>query len=482
MGLLNRIQKAFQAPDKGNELSKVLFKLLSNYDSTVTNYETIEDYIEQGYNLNPHVYSVINYIIKAIQKIPFNVYEVVDEKSYKRSLSLKSHFPDKSEYYQTKALQVTTNKQLIDLINMPNENETWEGFIEQAIGYKLLTGNNYIYGLVPSGFKLITRIYNIPSQLVTIGIGDFMNPVKQYNIGFGNNIQWNLEPTNVLHRKYWNPSWTEEQGSVYGLSPMSSLKNVVLRTNEAKQASHAMFINGIPAGVLSNESGLSMLPEDLKMMERQFQQKYGKGKNANKILFASQKLGWQSLGMNSVDMQVIEAEKADLRDVCRVFGVPSVLINDNEQSTYNNVLEAEKRFWANTALPIIDSLVSDLNRFVLEAYTQADGKKYVIDYDIKAIPALQDDVDKISARLLTELECGLWTPNEVRTMLDKPLGEAAHMDKYFVKNSLVQVENKQGLLALISSLSPLVANQLIDKLSDAELNTLLNRTTDDIQA
>lgn len=447
MGLFNIFtKKGFAPTDSNNDLAKVLFRLMGQYDSTYTNYKTIEDYIEQGYNLNPHVYAVINYITKSIQKIPFTVYEVVDEKNYKRALALKARYPEKADYYATKSLIPTTNQQLLDLIVMPNENETWEGFIEQAIGYKLLTGNNYIYGLKPAGFNLISKIYNIPSQLVTIAIGkNFMEPIKQYNIGYGNNIQYSLNPEQVLHRKYWNPSFTEEQLNVYGLSPMSSLKNVVLRTNEAKQASYSMFENGIPAGVLSNESGLQMSPEDLRQMERQFKDKYGKGKNANKIMFSSQKLGWQSLGMNSVDMQLIEAEKADLRDVCRVYGVPSVLINDNEQSTYNNVLEAEKRFWANTALPIMDSLVSDLNRFVLDDYSKADGKTYVIDYDIKAIPALQDDTDKISARLLTEMDNGLWTPNEVRMMLDKPIGDSEHLNKYYIKNSIQEIRDINDL-------------------------------------
>jgi HK97 family phage portal protein len=401
----------------------------------------LKDYIEKGYNLNPHVYACINYITKAIQKIPFDVYEVVDEKSYKRSLSLKSYSVEKSDHFSTKALQLTTNEQLRQILKTPNENETWESFIEQSIGYKLLTGNNYIYGLTPKGFKNITKLYNIPSQLVTIKLGDVMQPVKKYNIGFGNNINWYLDPETVLHRKYWNPSFSEETMNVYGLSPMASLKNVVLRTNEAKAASHAMFENGIPAGVLSNESGISMTPEDLKIMEAQFRNKFGKGKNANKLIFSSQKLGWQSLGMSSVDMQIIEAEKADLRDVCRVFGVPSVLINDNEQSTYSNVLEAEKRFWSNTALPIMDSLVTDLNRFLLNSYSLSDGKKYVIDYDVKAIPALQDDTDKISARLLTEMERGVWTPNEVRMMLDKPIGDAPHLNEYFMASNLIKINN-----------------------------------------
>lgn len=440
MGIFQRIQKAFAPADKNNELQKTLFRLLTTHNTTLDNhYDKIEDYIKQGYNLNPHVYATINYIVKAIQKVPFSVYEVVDEKNYKRSLALKAKRPEQSDYFASKALVKTTNEQLNQLILNPNENETWEAFIEGAIGYKLLTGNNYIYGLKPAGFNTITKIYNIPSQLVTIELGTFMNPVKYYAIGFGNNINWKLEPETVLHRKYWNPSYSEETGNVYGLSPMCSLKNVVLRTNEAKSASLAMFENGIPAGVLSNESGLAMTPEDLKMMERQFREKFGKGKNANKLMFASQKLGWQSLGMNSVDMQIIEAEKADLRDVCRVFGVPSVLINDNEQSTYNNVLEAEKRFWTNTAVPIIEGLISDLNRFVLEGYSQNDGKKYVIDYDVKAIPALQDDTDKISARLLTEMENGLWTANDVRMMLDKPIGDAEHLNKYFIKNSLTEI-------------------------------------------
>lgn len=445
MGLFNRVLKAISGKqEENNKLSKALFDLVSNYSTDVNQYNTQEEQIKTAYTLNPHVYAVINYITKAISQVPFNIYEVVDEKSYKYSLSYKnSKQIERAIHFQQKALKETNNDQLKNIIIHPNENQTWEEFIIQNIGYKLLTGNSYVYGLKPKGFNLFTKIYNIPSQLVSVELGkSFLEPIKGYNIGFDQYNKWQLLPEEILHRKYFNPLFSDNEQNIYGLSPLQCLKNVVLRTNNAKAASLAMFENGVPAGIITNESGISMTPEELKQMEYQFKNKFGSvGKNANKILFSSQKLGWQMIGMSSVDMEIISAEKHDLLDVCRVFGVPSVLISDNENSTYNNIEEAEKRFWSNTAIPEIESFIADLNKFILPAYEKITGKKYVIDYDIKGIPALQDDIKMLSDRLLKELEYGLWTPNEVRAMLDKPLGDSEHLNSYYINSNLNKINN-----------------------------------------
>ena len=445
MGILQRIYKSIQGkPEPNNKLSKALFDLVSNYSTEESQYATTAQQIHTGYVSNPHVYSVLNYITKSISKIPFQVYEVVDEKAYKTSLSYKnSKQLEKASFFQQKALVPTSNEQLTNLIKNPNENLTWEEFIIQNIGFKLLTGNSYIYGLKPLGFNIITKIYNIPPQLVSITLGNsFLEPIKYYNIGFDSANIWKLEPQEVCHRKTFNPTFSDSEQNVYGMSPLMPLKNVVLRTNNAKEASLAMFQNGVPAGVLSNESGISMSPEELREMERSFKNKFGAvGKNANKILFSSQKLGWQTLGMSSIDLQILEAEKHDLLDVCRVYGIPSVLVSDNEQSSYNNILEAEKRFWSNTAIPEIEMFIADLNKFILPAYEQATGKKYIIDYDVKAIPALQGDMQTLSDRLLKELEHGLWTPNEVRQMMDKEIGESTHLNEYYKNSNLINISN-----------------------------------------
>lgn len=454
MKLPERLKAAYAVltaqPNLDNELYKGLMKLLQGRQNPYYNpkYTEFQDAIDNGYKINPHIYSVINYIARSISKVPFEVMEVTDEKHYRDFVSnKKGRSFERAMFHQQKALKPVKNKLLAGVIEQPNESENWEKFIYGSVGYKKLTGNNYMYGLEPAGYEgLFTKLYNVPSQLVSIDIGDFYMPVKGYWVTFSGGQKTPIESSKVLHRKEWNPDFDAYTGNVYGMSPLVALCNVIVRTNNAKEASVAMFRNGVPAGILSNDSGITMSDTEMEKLAAQLQSKFGGGENKNKILQTSKKFSWQQLGLSSVDMQIIEAEKHDLIDVCRAYGLPSVLMENGEQSTYNNVQEAEKRAWTNCLIPEVEDFASNLTKFWLDPWGKKDGKKYILDYDLRAIPALQDDMKTLSDRLLNEMNKGLWTGNEVRQMMDKEIGTSKHLDKYFIDNKMNQIDDAGNII------------------------------------
>ncbi len=498
MEIKDRLKLAYKAltsspsVPENNELFKALNDLIGGwrykYNPKFTEYQ---DGIKSGYQQNPHVYSVVNYIASQISKIPFEVMEVTDEKAYrdyqmqKKGRNYERALALQQKAYSKKSMKPASNKILIDLIAQPNETQSFEEFIYSSIGYKKLTGNDYIYGLNPAGFDedLFSKIYDMPSQLISINFGDFYSPVKSYSVSFFGSDKVEIDSKKVLHRKEWNPEFEYNVGNVYGMSPLMSLKNVIVRTNNAKEASVALFRNGVPAGILSNDSGLPMTDDDMSKVERQMDSKFGGGKNKNRILQSSKKFSWQSLGLSSVDMEILNAEKADLIDVCRVYKVPSVLMENGEQSTYNNVAEAEKRFWGNCAIPEIENFCGNINRWLLAPWGRNDGKKYVLDYDLRAIPALQDDMKTLSDRLLHEMENGLWTPNQVREMMDKEIGTEEHLNKFYFKQGLVAVDpNPNPISKLLQSFSPLVANNMLQFLTDKQIAELTGATEQEVQS
>lgn len=491
MKLPERIKAAYAVltaqPQTDNQFYAGLMKLLSgrynqNYNPKYTEYQ---DAIDNGYKINPHIYSVINYIARSISKIPFEVMEVTDEKEYRSFMAQKSskNF-ERAISHQQKALKPAKNKYLIQTLEQPNESQNWEEFIYSSIGYKKLTGNDYIYGLAPAGFEgLFTKLYDMPSQLMAIQLGTFYEPVKGYILTFGGGQMTMIDAKDVLHRKEWNPDFDVYTGNVYGMSPLVALSNVIVRTNNAKEASVAMFRNGVPAGILSNDSGISMTDTDMEKLNAQLDAKFGGGSNKNRILQTSKKFNWQQLGLSSVDMQIIEAEKHDLIDVCRAYGLPSVLMENGEQSTYNNVLEAEKRAWTNCLIPEIENFASNMTKFWLKTWGEKDGKKYILDYDLRSVPSLQDDMKTLSERLINEMNMGLWTGNQVRQMMDKETGTEDHLNKFYIKQGLNQVDDNQSEMAkLLGSFSPLVANQLLALLTDKQIADLTGASPADVAA
>ena len=401
-----------------------------------------ETYISKGYAINPHVYSTINRIIQPLSMVPFEVFEVVDEKNFKQSLALKKQGQDLiGEVYRKKGLQPlegdTAN--LNKIFKQPNECQNWTQFVQENVGFKLLLGNSFTYGLEPVGMEIepgsgmervFTKLYNLPAQFVEIITGNWTQPVAAYKLLTNTSITFNVEK--VLHRKYWNPNYSAEgsfsfAGTVsgistggggdnyYGLSPLSPLCNVVKRSNDSYTASMRMLENGIPAGIVSS-NGKALNDKERKNLEQQYMQRFGGASNKNKLLFASQELKWQALGMNSVDMQLLDSNKADLEDIARVYRVPLPLLM-NEASTMDNVRTSTVSLWHDAIIPELEELKSALNMFLVPGWERMTGKKLHIEYDLSNIKALQKNLTEQSDRLLSELQLGIWTIGEVREAL-----------------------------------------------------------------
>jgi len=405
-----------------------------------------EVFIGKGYTFNPHAYTVINFIARSMSQVPFNVFEVSDRKHMDNYMLHKSmnDFAG-TNYYREKALTQVEGTGLNKILQKPNEFQGFQEFLFESIGYMELTGNRFVYGLSPTGFsdELFSSIYNMPSQLVEIVGGNFMTPVQAYKLYVTNDRTLDMDFKKVLHQKEWNPSYDSRGISPYGLSPMQPLLKSLQRSNQSYEASLKLLENGIPAGIMSNNSDLVMTPEQLDTLEDAYRKKFGGGKNKNKVLFSASQVSWQEIGMKSQDMELLASNMADLRDFCRVYGIPTMLVSDTENSTFNNVTEAKKSVWMEKFIPKLDGFRDGLNSWLTPAWSKKDKTNYFIDYDLTRIPVLQVDLDKLSARLMKEMEQGMWNPNEVRSMLGKELGVAVHLDKYML-GSRFDFVDKEG--------------------------------------
>ncbi len=55
--------------------------------------------------------------------------------------------------------------------------------------------------------------------------------------------------------------------------------------------------------------------------------------------------------MSASDLSLIEQYNASIKDLCNIYSVPAVLLNNTESSTYNNVIEAKKTLYQNAVIP-----------------------------------------------------------------------------------------------------------------------------------
>jgi len=101
-----------------------------------------------------------------------------------------------------------------------------------------------------------------------------------------------------------------------------------------------------------------------------------------------------------------------------VFGVPSILLNDNENSSYNNVTEAKKSFYREVIIPELMDLCDTINRVLKEPLALRYPKHYFW-FDSTGVLALQDDMTMLIDNTLKLYDRGILTLDEVKLKLDR---------------------------------------------------------------
>ena len=270
----------------------------------------------------------------------------------------------------------------LDVLKNPSPNCTGLEYIEQEIGYYLICGNSYTYGIGPENGPNkgeFLELHTMPAQYTEIEFsGNYMDPVGGYQIEWSQNAK--IDKEKVMHRKTFNPQYGYNTGSsLYGLSPLKAASRLITKSNDSYTANAKLLANSGAIGILSSEPNAgarqAVTTEQADMITKKYKQNYGGSENYGKILISSAALKWQQIGMNAADLNLIESMEYDLRKLCSLYNVPSVLFNDNATSTYNNMQEARKAFINDAILPNIARLIGELNRWFMVTFREKRGQK-----------------------------------------------------------------------------------------------------------
>jgi len=348
-------------------------------------------FVDDGYAANDIVYSIIKLITDKAKIAPFHVYKVVDEKAAKKYKSLAAQKDINLKELETlhkKAYELYTGDQrLNELLKYPNEEDCWSDLVEQWCGFKLITGNSFIYGkLIEAGNNQGKpfELFALPSQYMAIiaNINVFPPTRAGYQLYYGQ--MWSFDTKEILHDKYFNPQWGVTGGQLYGQSPLRAAAKNLTRSNEAKTAAVASFQNGGPAGVLfMNDERFDPTSgqAQAQALKTAVSQKGGAA-NFNSIAVSGYKVDWKQIGLSPVELNIIESEKWDLKALCNIYGVPSQLLNDSDSKTYNNQREGEKALTLRCAIPLLNALTENLNR-KLHTDWGYKGTNLYVDYDLQ---------------------------------------------------------------------------------------------------
>ena len=435
MGIIGRlfrseIEKAAQelAKREGSSLYDALLKMIGAGNPVMIPDNT-DAYIKQGYLFNPIVYSIVSFIAQKASGIPWYVYKVKDEKAARLYKSAGGRVDIPTRLVRTKALEEIPDHPMQHLFDSPNNLQGWSEFIEQVIGFKLITGNSYVHTLAPDNGinKGIPReFWCLPSQIMKVVAGDGEFPIRGYKNTIRQDVPL-IPYEEMIHLKYWTPEYASGAW-LYGLSPIKAGRRVISRSNSSYDTSVAMIQNSGVYGMLTGDAkhdDQTLTPEQAEMVERKLRDKTT-GANKGKTIVTSAALKWQQMGMSPVDLAILEADKVDLRMLCAIYHVPSELFGDAANKTYSNSKEAGRAVYTNAVIPALSQFRDALNGWLKRS---APDSGLFIDFDVTMIPELQPNMQE----LVTQLSSAWWlTPNEKREVMSWGRSEDVSMDEIYM--------------------------------------------------
>jgi len=376
-------------------------------------------YIRKGYTYNDIVYSVVKLQLDKVCVPSWSPYTVVDEKAYFEYQALQKAIsatnltsPEgisklqkdvkKALYLHRKALQPSDDGKLRELMQWPNPDQSYSDFIGEACGFKLVTGDKYITADIAAGGLNRNKpifLYNQPSDLVTIRkSGTYPFTATGYDIQlFGlNEVNPQYTREQMLHEKYWNPEYNVSGTQLYGMAPLKAALKRVQRNNEAQLRGLKAFQNAGADGVAyiddpeTSRQYQKMAWEQIGSLKEKWNSEYSGKENAGKVVWSGYKMGWQRIGLSPVELAILESEQWDLRMICNVYGVPSQLLNDPENKSYNNSSEGEKALTSRCALPLLTSHRDSLNR-KLQTDWGYKGTRIIVDFDMTVFSELEEN-------------------------------------------------------------------------------------------
>jgi len=403
MALIDRIRlavKALSGNYTANPHTRSLYSTLG-MGSPVYMDDNKESYVKNAYQANALVYSIVSFIASKAADVPLYVYEWTKEGKGER---IYGH-------------------PLENFLYRPNPMTGKGVFFNEVYGFKLITGNTYLYfprleaGPNKGQFR---EAWIMPSQYTEIITGGSMMPVKGYRLRIGD---WAYEYAydDVLHDKApnYNYGWGAE---LYGQSPLQAAVKLVSKSNDSYNSQLKAYQNQGAVGIVSSDetTGGQFTEEQARNLDASWKKNYSGSDNKGKLAFTSARIKYTQLGLSPVDLGIIEDHKMTLRDICNIYHVPSEIFNDPDNKSYANKQEARKAVYTDAVMPLVNTFLEEFNRFIGDAY----GKGIYVDADWSAVPELQADRKTIMEVYSKGVEIGAYTRNEYR----QKMGDDSNMD------------------------------------------------------
>lgn len=315
-------------------------------------------FAREGYARNPIVYRGVRMVAEAASSVPVRLFQGAHE------------LPDHP---------------LLTLLARPNAASCGPDLLEEWYGYLLIAGNAYLEAVF-SGNEVRELHVLRPDRMKVVAGTDGWPDAYEYTANgmtarFAQAPEQGLRP--ILHMALFNPA-----NDYYGMSPIESASTAIDLHNSASAWNKALLDNAArPSGALVYTSGDGHLTdEQFERLKAELTENYAGAMNAGRPLLLEGGLDWKTMSLSPKDMDFLEAKHAAAREIALALGVPPMLLGIPGDNTYSNYSEANRVFWRQTVLVLVNRTLKALSSWLAPFYGECLELRPALDH-VEALSA-----------------------------------------------------------------------------------------------
>ena len=326
-------------------------------------------FAREGFMQNAIVYRSVRMIAEAAASIPLLLYAGTDE---------------------------IENHPLLDLMRKPSADHSATDFLEAWYGFLLVAGNVYVEAVAVDG--QIRELHNLrPDRMKVLPGLNGWPEGYEYTAG-GKSVRFINEPVEgvrpILHTRLFHPA-----NDHYGMSPIEAAATAIDIHNTASGWNKALLDNSArPSGALVYAAANGqMTDEQFARLKNELESNYQGATHAGRPLLLEGGLDWKPLSLTPKDMDFIEAKNSAAREIALAIGVPPLLLGIPGDNTYANYAEAQRAFWRQTVLPLVNRMAQSFSNWLNPAFALGDSTSPALPTGASAQLLLRPDLDQVEA-------------------------------------------------------------------------------------
>jgi HK97 family phage portal protein len=268
-------------------------------------------------------------------------------------------------------------------------------FFETVVLNLVMTGNAYV-AIERLGGEVISLLPLMSAQMQTRLLPDG-SIVYEYTNEAGLKV---YAAESIWHLKLMG------NGTI-GLSVLDYQRDTLNIARGAERSVGKIYANGgKPSGVLMIDRVLT--PEQREMVRANFNG-LTEG-DAQRLFVLEAGAKYEQVSLSPQDIELLSSRRYNVEELCRWYGVPSVMVNQTSGSTWGSgISQIVEGFYKLTLRPVVEKI--ELSGQI-KLMSRDDRARYEIEFDFDAL--LRADVEARSRAYQTLVNTGVMTPQEAR--------------------------------------------------------------------